>query len=307
MPLLILYYAAKHGIGDAQERLAKTTYSPFFLSIKFRKIAAQTKILANFYQKTKTPMPLKDVISNLTSLAQELANNFNEKLDLRLNLNYDVFAIYDDMDYLFLSNSKPNFYRHDGYDFNNYPLGKVGRHSFESKDIVKQLLFLAGSYRTPENKEKHKIIICKAIKDILDQKLSTLLEKIHVSINKKLASKPDYPQNFSDACQQIIELIFRLQHNEQLSDDESIDLMQKIETLIDNPRSYVTFLKEAKKYEMLAGGRLSAYMLLVAGWAAKILTLTYIGQTWINLAHEKLDLLTGVEELTRLSMGLPSL
>ena len=120
--------------------ICKDDLFSLFLSIKFRKIAAQTKILVNFYQESKIPMPLKDVISNLPSLAQELANNFNEKLDLRLNLNYDVFAIDDDMDYLFLTHSEPNFYRQHGYDFNNYPLGKVGCHNFEQNACAIPLL-----------------------------------------------------------------------------------------------------------------------------------------------------------------------
>jgi hypothetical protein len=41
--------------------------------------------------------PLDFVIDNLPYLAEELAYNFNEKLQLRLALNWDIYAISNDM------------------------------------------------------------------------------------------------------------------------------------------------------------------------------------------------------------------
>lgn len=78
---------------------------------------------------------------------------------------------------------------------------------------------------------------------------------------------------------------------EQLSSEESINLLKRTESLVDNPADYKIFLTEAKNYRMVAGGRLAAYMMLIVGWAAKIVTFDHAGDAWIRLANEKLDYL----------------
>jgi hypothetical protein len=92
-----------------------------------------------------------------------------------------------------------------------------------------------------------------------------------------------------------------LQENKQLSSTESIDLLQKTLDLVGNPTEYKSFLTEAKSYRMVAGGRLAAYMMLIAGWAAKIMSINYAGDAWIRLANEKLDYLATTEKCANAS------
>lgn len=72
-------------------------------------------------------------------------------------------------------------------------------------------------------------------------------------------------------------------------------MLKRTESLVDNPAEYKTFLTEAKKYRMVAGGRLAAYMMLIVGWAAKIVTVNHAGDAWIGFANEKLDYLAVTE------------
>lgn len=99
----------------------------------------------------------------------------------------------------------------------------------------------------------------------------------------------------------MIVLVAKLLENKQLSSEESIDLMKRIESLIDNPAEYTTFLRSAKNYRMVSGGELSAYMMLIAGWAAKILTINCIGNAWIKLSREKLEFISTSRELANVS------
>ena len=93
----------------------------------------------------------------------------------------------------------------------------------------------------------------------------------------------------------MIRCIAHLQKSKHLSQKESAHLLELTESLVDNPENYKDFLTQAKSYRMVAGGRLAAYMMLIAGWAAKIVTANHVGDAWIRLAHEKLDYLATTE------------
>ncbi|PWY55576.1 hypothetical protein DGG96_10690 [Legionella qingyii] len=53
----------------------------------------------------------------------------------------------------------------------------------------------------------------------------------------------------------MVTLVAKLQENEWLSSEESIDLMKRTESLIENPTEYKTFLTAAKNYRMVSGGK----------------------------------------------------
>jgi hypothetical protein len=229
-------------------------------------------------------------------LAEELAYNFNEKLQLRLAKNWHAYATNDDMDYLFLTDEVHSIRNYaEGYDFNNYPLGKIGRCQFQSANVVARVMFLGGENRTPDSEKNLANHILNAIKNILKNALNASLDQLQHSIERKLRQQSNYPEDFKNACHRMMALVFRLQENEQLSSEESIGLLQKTAILIDNPAEYKAFLTEAKSYRMVEGGRLAAYLMLIAGWAAKIMTVNYAGNAWIKLANEKIDYLETTE------------
>lgn len=298
MPRLLLHYAAQHNIDDARERLAhkKDHVTAGYIKLQVGAIASEAKKLASFYGSSEFVYPLDLVVKNLPYLAEELAYNFNEKLQLRLARNYDAYATSDDMDYLFLTDDSQGSRNYEeGYDFNNYPLGKIGSRRFDSSNVVKQVMFLGGENRTPDSEKNLEDRIFNSIKDILKNELYASLRQLQQSIELKLSQHSNYPEDFKNACNGMIALVARLQENEQLSSEESIGLLQKTASLIDNPAEYKAFLTEAKSYRMVDGGRLAAYMMLIAGWAAKIVTVNHAGNAWIRLANEKLDYLATTE------------
>ena len=157
-------------------------------------------------------------------------------------------------------------------------------------------MFLGGKNRTPDSEKNLEDRIFSSIKDILKNELYASLGQLRQGIELKLSQHSNYPEDFKNACNGMIALVARLQENEQLSSEESIGLLKKTASLIDNPAEYKAFLTEAKSYRMVDGGRLAAYMMLIAGWAAKIVTVNYAGNAWIRLANEKLDYLAMTEE-----------
>ncbi len=307
MPRLILHYAAQNNIGDAKERLSNKkndALSMLYFKLELASIEVEAKKLVSFYNSTARIAPLELVTSQFPYLAQELAHNFNEKFFLRLKRNWEVYATSDDMDYLFLSDNLPHVQKYEvGYDFNNYPLGKVGRHHFEAVNVIKQVMFLGGENRTPDAEKNLEQRIYNSIKSIMKEVLYTSLDELQQNIEIKLSQHPEYPINFKKACNEMVMLVGKLQKNEQLSSEESLDLMKRTEDLIDNPSEYKTFLTAANSYRMVSGGELSAYMMLIAGWAAKIMTINCIGDAWIKFATEKLELISASQELAHVSQA----
>ncbi len=299
MPRLLLHYATLHNIGDAIERSSykkNDHVTNGYIKLQIGIIASEAKKLVSFYSSSKFIYPLDRVVEDLPYLAAELAYNFNEKLQRRLTENWNVYATSDDMDYLFLTdNRQDNRDYKEGYDFNNYPLGKIGSRNFDDSNVVKQVKFLGGDNRTLDSGKNLEKRIFESIKEILKNELFASLKPLENKIKTKLA-RSNYPDGFKDACNGMIALVARLQKNEQLSSKESIDLLKSTESLIDNPAEYKNFLNEAKNYRMVGGGRLAAYMMLIVGWAAKIVTVNHAGDAWIRLANEKLDYLATTEK-----------
>ncbi len=110
-----------------------------------------------------------------------------------------------------------------------------------------------------------------------------------------------YPDDFKAACGSLVNIVFELLKNGQLSFEESKNLLQKTQHLASHPEDYKIFLTEAKRYQLVAGGRLAAYMMLTAGWAARIVTANRVGGVWIRLANEKLSYLAAAEGYAKAS------
>lgn len=295
MPRLILHYAAQRNISDAKQRVINKkndNVTKGYIQLQLRSIESEAKKLVSYYSTSGLFYPLELVVRNLPYLSKEIANNFNEKLLLRLEYNWSYFATSNDMDYLFLRNKStlPQIYK-TGYDFQHYPLGKTGAHRFDAADVVKQLMFLGGDDRTPNSKRTLEENIFNAIKIILNSELRAQLNQLQERINSS-----NYPIDFKSACNKMIALVNQLEEDEILSSEESINLLKMTERLVNNPAEYKIFLTQTKNYQMVAGGRIAAYIMLIAGWAAKIVGVNYAGDAWIKLAYAKLDYLITIEE-----------
>lgn len=147
--------------------------------------------------------------------------------------------------------------------------------------------------------------------------------RIAEKLNQYRASSIDFVQ----ACEKLVAVVAPLSEEKDtpLQTKEVLDLMSKIEDLIDDPSGYKAFLHAAKGYQTIAGGKISAYMLLVAGWAMKIAGMAinmisigcrsdeeyrgdngYRGDALIRLANEKIEQIEAVEELADASKTLSS-
>ncbi|OGV26578.1 MAG: hypothetical protein A3F18_06285 [Legionellales bacterium RIFCSPHIGHO2_12_FULL_37_14] len=301
MPRLILYYAAEHNIDDAKERLkyAKGVCH----GMQFSKLAKEAETLVAFNKSTQIFYPIVLIVTNLPTLAQELTDNFNEKLNLRLSLNWNSFATSDDMDYLFLTDSEQNplDYTSNAYDLNHYPLGKGGSRQFAARNVVDQIMFMAGDNRTPGEEIHIKNTVVYKIKLIIGKEELNQISDLEGSINFYL-NNGVFPAGFRNACNKMLTAVSDLYSEGYFSRNDTTIIMTSLKKLISNPRNYPEFLNEAKKYSKIAGGKLAAYMMLIAGWAAKIISLNHVGDAWIRLAHEKLDYIAATEELAEQSI-----
>lgn len=292
MPQVLLHYAAQHNIDDAKERLSykkSNGTATYYSTWQLWCLESEAKKLTTWYLDKSMPYSLEHVITHLPVLSEALAHNFNEQLQHRLTINWEIYATGNDMDYLLLTDHNDSERYTSGYDFNHYPLGKIGRREFNASNVVKQHMFLGGENRTPQAKKELETRLITSIKSAMTNKLNAALSELEKDINNQLTSHAYYPEELKKTCRDMISLVARLQENKQLSAAESIDLMQQTAKLIRQPREYQAFIQTAHKYSMVSGGELSAYMMLLAGWAAKIISLNHAGNTWVMLANEKLD------------------
>jgi hypothetical protein len=118
---------------------------------------------------------------------------------------------------------------------------------------------------------------------------------------ENIADNEEIDSDFMASVKKMVDLVKRLRAHGQITNEQSLDLMEKTNQLIQDPSLYKVFLATAKGYEHVAGGKLSAYMMLIFGWAAKIVTLTYRGNDWINEAKGKLEQIKIVENVAECS------
>ena len=118
---------------------------------------------------------------------------------------------------------------------------------------------------------------------------------------QQLASNEIIYSDFIVAARKMVDLVKKLRSQGKITHEQSLDLMEKTNQLIQDPSLYKTFLTTAKGYDHVAGGKLSAYMMLICGWVAKIVTLNYLGNDWINEAKRKLEQIKIVENVAECS------
>ena len=117
-------------------------------------------------------------------------------------------------------------------------------------------------------------------------------------ITRQLDEKhSNYPPEFKNAITEMAQLIVSLNNKGELITLDAISLMALTKELIGNPQRHHRLLTDAKRYETVAGGELSAYMMLIAGWAARIVTFGYKGNEYIDRANKKLEQIKTVKTL----------
>lgn len=309
LPRLMLHYAAKLNIGDAQARLEIAERQNVLKGLQTSAIEEEAKKLRAFYQNTHgIIMPLVDVAKNLPVLADELILNFNEKLKARLALNWQVYSNARDLDYLFLTSSDEQFYK-NGRDFNRYPLGKCGSHGFQSGNIVKQCMFLGPNFEAFNTRQKREAKqkelaanIFTTIRRIITDNLNQRINGYYARVRAALDAHPSYPEQFGQAFDAVFGVMGQLLDSETLSFDEACDLSKRLQALAEHPENHEAFEAAVKDYEMLAGGVLYAYFMLVVGWAIRVVTFDQLGHDWISGAEASISLFSATDEMVSASV-----
>ncbi len=298
MPRLILYYAAQHNISDAKHRINYTINERFALSF-IRAIEIEAKKMASFYKKEARVYPLNVVVKKFPSLAKELAANFNEKFHLRVMTQKNLCANNNETTYVLLTKApfEEQSDRMD-YELSRSPLGTIGCHRFSVAHVVTQELFFDGNPHASVVNHKSRVCIVDFIKSTLNKQFHSDLPDLHYQIELAFLQQ-GFPHHFKRACQDLCAWVLRLNTTGLLSSAESMRLLTKTKELVDNPCTYKEFIREAKSCHLIADGVLAAYIMLMAGWAAKIMTANYLGNAWIRLATEKLDYLAKIDACER--------
>ncbi len=138
---------------------------------------------------------------------------------------------------------------------------------------------------------------------MVDDYFSCMGSRPELSRQPELNSRSE----FDDAHMRILNLITDLGDKQLITSTEKDALIEATNKLVQSPETYVNFLELAKNHEAVAGGKLTAYMMLLGGWAAKISTAGFMGDMWIRQANEKIKQIASIEELadtSRRRLGL---
>lgn len=91
------------------------------------------------------------------------------------------------------------------------------------------------------------------------------VQTLQNEIITQLHQHQNYPVDFKTAVTKMATLIVDLHKSSELPTDEANSLMNLTKALIENPKRHYEFLTAAKSHQAVAGGKLSACMMLVAG------------------------------------------
>ena len=120
-----------------------------------------------------------------------------------------------------------------------------------------------------------------------------LRQALPEGVSPKLQALQVAHSEFANACADLLSLLDNLRKKLtpiQFTDVQYNYLMSETKALMAQPTKNKDFVALAKEYRHVAGEKLSAQMMLVAGWAAKIVTLgSTVGDAWIKFATEKLE------------------
>ena len=92
-------------------------------------------------------------------------------------------------------------------------------------------------------------------------------------------------------------LLNELLSNSKISQEQHDALVSAVRDLQQNPTTHQKFLEKTKQFEPLAGGKIFAYCMLIAGYAAMFCTGGLLGQRLVDDAKktlEQIDIVEGV-------------
>jgi hypothetical protein len=98
-----------------------------------------------------------------------------------------------------------------------------------------------------------------------------------------------YQKEFEATYTKMIQVLSELRQADKITQAEYDALRREIESLHRNTETYEQFLQTMQQCKSRLGGKFMAYCMLAAGYAAKICSLGYLGDTWIEQANQTLE------------------
>jgi hypothetical protein len=141
-------------------------------------------------------------------------------------------------------------------------------------------------------------------KDKLNDKHDDLYKAIKLKLKQKDTTINPSLLEYVQAAEKIIDIIKQLEKEKTLSIHGSLELLTKIDELIDYPKKYKEFLKTAKNYKHVAGGQLTAYLILFMGHVLKSIGYSKQGDFYIDSAYTKIKQIHAVEDFAQESSCL---
>jgi hypothetical protein len=161
---------------------------------------------------------------------------------------------------------------------------------------------------------EHKAFLATAQIDLWNECIPRLAESISVLGNTatafqalpegtelELSKLKEKAPEFANECKKLFDLLLTLKNTNLINADKYKVLCDDTKQLMAKPEGYKEFAALAKKsYSEVAGGKLMAQMLWVAGCAAKYCTFGMVattGDKWIKQAKEKLGAIAEADNL----------
>lgn len=257
-----------------------------------------TEPTARFIEEINTlPGPLAEVHEILSS--SQSAKQSSEGLGRLVTYVHDALGTWINEEVRLADAITPRGeIDYDAYKQSNaayYSTTDVGRATFAA-------ILLAIAARTPEHKQQAERllqqdklspeqlhIILNPEHDVTATSAAIQASERETNLTRHSVFNAPYQKEFKAACTKMIKVLSELHQADEITQAEYDALRREIESLYCNPESHEQFLETMQQCEARLGGKFMAYCMLAAGYAAKICSLGYLGDTWILQANQKLE------------------
>ena len=123
-----------------------------------------------------------------------------------------------------------------------------------------------------------------------------LLEKLEKTLGDEANRVHAEHPVFVDATKHMLQLVLKLHQENKLPFMDALNLMSRTAKLLHHPEEHKAFFDAACDYNLVSS-KLSAWMMVIAGYLAKMVTFGCLGNAWVKLGSEQLEQTLIVEKL----------